>query len=141
MEQGVEKLILESIEFLRKELNELGEQVAVLGSYNTLHKDDFNKVKESLENVRASVELLKFNANKIGDTPCALVEELKKDAFPDGDVRGHKEFHEKEMVLLKDRATMKKEVMTHAIKGIFWASVVGIFWAVVYAVKGWLNDR
>lgn len=117
------------------DVSELKAKVAVLGNSTEGMQKDLELVEKTLDSVKIDVQQLKFDVDEFKTD----FEEHKNAAFPNGDVAGHKSFHEDELRKQKSTADIKKEVVSHILMGIFWAAAVAIFWSCVYAVKEWMK--
>lgn len=62
-----------------------------------------------------------------------------KMAFPDGDLDGHRRFHELMIAKEEQRQQIRREVITHLLKGGTWAMLVGLIWMVLKHAKDYLK--
>lgn len=58
-----------------------------------------------------------------------------KTAFPDGDFDGHRRYHELLIAREEQRQQIRREVLTHLLKGSTWAALVGLLWMVLRHAK------
>ncbi len=62
-----------------------------------------------------------------------------KTAFPDGDFDGHRRYHELLIAREEQRQQIRREVITHLLKGSTWAMLLGLFWMVIKHGKDYLK--
>ncbi|WP_454676678.1 hypothetical protein [Achromobacter marplatensis] len=62
-----------------------------------------------------------------------------KTAFPDGDFDGHRRYHELLIAREEQRQMIRREVITHLLKGSTWAMLLGLFWMVIKHGKEYLK--
>lgn len=58
-----------------------------------------------------------------------------KTAFPGGDFDGHRRYHELLIAREEQRQQIRREVITHLLKGSTWAMLVGLLWMVLRHAK------
>lgn len=150
MEKNTEKLIIDSIDSIRKDITDIRTNISILNKSMedhektdlTSHNNLSSLVKDmqySLKYLESSFDLIDEHIEKENTHLLSAILQLKTDSFPLGDAAGHKSYHEVKMNNLKDSAEIKKDVKKHILKGVFWAIVVGLFWASVNAVKEWIK--
>ncbi len=118
-----------------KSVTELNARIAVLEKINENHETHVAQIQKTVHDV----EELRKDFEEHKNHGQQLIEQVKKDSFPNGDPLGHRTFHETEMEKRKSFADIKKEVIAHVAKGAIWALVVALFWAGVYAFKEWIK--
>ena len=62
-----------------------------------------------------------------------------KTAFPEGDFDGHRRYHELLISREEQRQQIRREVITHLLKGSTWAMLLGLFWMVIKHAKDYLK--
>jgi hypothetical protein len=62
-----------------------------------------------------------------------------KTAFPGGDFDGHRRYHELLISREEQRQQIRREVITHLLKGSTWAMLVGLLWMVLRHAKDYLR--
>ncbi|WZB76776.1 hypothetical protein WJ972_15535 [Achromobacter insuavis] len=62
-----------------------------------------------------------------------------KTAFPGGDFDGHRRYHELLIAREEQRQQIRREVITHLLKGSTWAALVGLLWMVLRHAKDYLK--
>ncbi|MCJ9707674.1 hypothetical protein ACLQ9R_01520 [Bordetella hinzii] len=62
-----------------------------------------------------------------------------KMAFPGGDFDGHRRYHELLIAREEQRQQIRREVITHLLKGSTWAALVGLLWMVLRHAKDYLK--
>lgn len=58
-----------------------------------------------------------------------------KTAFPGGDFDGHRRYHELLIAREEQRQQIRREVITHLLKGSTWAALAGLLWMVLRHAK------
>ena len=81
----------------------------------TTPKDDLQELKDSIKDLDHKCEV---NFNKIETS----IEKLNG-AFPDGDIAGHKAYHEAVKRLQKERRMLRNAVKAKTIQGLLWALI------------------
>lgn len=149
MEHTVETTqILKEIQSLRGEFQGINTKVAVLYSNVEMLSKDAGIRTQQMESIKDVVTELKHDVRDFRKDFDEHIEEelnlhIQKDAMHDtqleklqqnlvpyGDLAGHKTFHQNEMEKRKDTAEIKKDVVSHVLKGIIWASIVGVIYAI-----------
>lgn len=64
---------------------------------------------------------------------------MVKTAFPGGDFDGHRRYHELLIAREEQRQQIRREVITHLLKGSTWAALVGLLWMVLRHAKDYLK--
>ncbi|KDC48070.1 hypothetical protein [Bordetella bronchiseptica] len=59
--------------------------------------------------------------------------------FPGGDYDGHRRYHELVIEREEQRRQIRREVITHLLKGSTWAALVGLLWMVLRHAKDFLK--
>ncbi|HCW17480.1 MAG TPA: hypothetical protein DHL02_05865 [Achromobacter sp.] len=62
-----------------------------------------------------------------------------KTAFPDGDFDGHRRYHELLISREEQRQQIRREVITHLIKGSTWAAICGLIFMLARHAKDFLK--
>lgn len=62
-----------------------------------------------------------------------------KMAFPGGDFDGHRRYHELIIAREEQRQQIRREVITHLLKGSTWAMLVGLLWMVLRHAKDYVK--
>jgi hypothetical protein len=62
-----------------------------------------------------------------------------KTAFPAGDFDGHRRYHELLIAREEQRQMIRREVITHLLKGSTWAMLVGLLWMLLKHGKDYLK--
>lgn len=62
-----------------------------------------------------------------------------KTGFPGGDYDGHRRYHELVIEREEQRRQIRREVITHLLKGSTWAALVGLLWMVLRHAKDFLK--
>ncbi|MNL24420.1 hypothetical protein D3C87_1458530 [compost metagenome] len=62
-----------------------------------------------------------------------------KTAFPGGDFDGHRRYHELLISREEQRQQIRREVITHLLKGSTWAALVGLLWMVLRHAKDYMK--
>lgn len=62
-----------------------------------------------------------------------------KTAFPAGDFDGHRRYHELLIAREEQRQQIRREILTHLLKGSSWAMILGLFWMLVRSAKDYLK--
>ena len=58
-----------------------------------------------------------------------------KGAFPDGDVEGHKRYHQTMIQMLEEKRQLRQAVKEKTISGLVWLAIVGIGTAVWHELQ------
>lgn len=62
-----------------------------------------------------------------------------KTAFPDGDFDGHRRYHELLIAREEQRQQIRREVLTHLLKGSTWATLAGLLVMLLRVLKDYLK--
>ncbi|MGX9693786.1 hypothetical protein ACTJNK_25855 [Achromobacter anxifer] len=62
-----------------------------------------------------------------------------KTGFPGGDYDGHRRYHELIIEREEQRQQIRREVITHLIKGSTWAALGGLAWMLIKNLKEYLK--
>ncbi len=62
-----------------------------------------------------------------------------KTAFPGGDFDGHRRYHELLIAREEQRQQIRREVLTHLLKGSTWAMLIGLVLMVLRHAKDYLK--
>ncbi|MGV8294663.1 hypothetical protein ACV36C_38115, partial [Pseudomonas aeruginosa] len=60
-------------------------------------------------------------------------------AFPDGDFDGHRRYHELLIAREEQRQQIRREVLTHLLKGSTWAMLAGLLLMLLRVLKDYLK--
>jgi len=139
------------------QLSDITTNVAVLAASLKEHKGDSSRRADQITIVQLNLQELKHDIKDFKQDFTDHVEKFdlhveeemaehrnsiaafKEAAFPNGDLPGHKVAHENDMQQRRETQEIKKDVVSHVLKGAFWAAAAGIFWAVMQAIKLWMN--
>ena len=62
-----------------------------------------------------------------------------KTAFPGGDFDGHRRYHELLIAREEQRQLIRREVITHLLKGSTWAALIGLLVMLLRLAKDYLK--
>lgn len=62
-----------------------------------------------------------------------------KTAFPGGDFDGHRRYHELLISREEQRQQIRREIITHLLKGSTWAALIGLLWMLLKNAKDYLK--
>jgi hypothetical protein len=62
-----------------------------------------------------------------------------KTAFPGGDFDGHRRYHELLISREEQKQQIRREIITHLLKGSTWAMLLGLFWMMIKSAKDYFR--
>ena len=141
----INQLILDGIENLRKDVSHIKAEIAVINANIDQIKEELEKRSIQLDTLNTQYLVLDHRTKTLNDEfdthlveGLRVLDKMKIDGFPDGDLGKHKSEHLEMNRREGDMRTIKKDAISYFIKGIGWAAVVGIFIACKEYFKGWI---
>lgn len=102
--------------------------------------------------VVAAIEGLRSDINKRNDAHASVLAEMQesvaantrkidelRQAFPDGNVEGHRMYHEAIMQEIADRKRIRQAVLEHLLKTSTWLVILGLGGMLLASARNWIR--
>jgi len=109
--------------------------LAAINNWRAEQRTDAETLRRDYDAKHAEIERKQDDLRREMIAVSAMV----KTAVPDGDIDGHRRYHELLIEREQDRKTLRKAVLTHLLKSSTLAAATGALWVLIMWVKEWMK--